>query len=203
MKPIFKTRIFLFILVALLSVNGANASGKNKGKNIIVLLAGEGFADNTGNQFTQLGLVVPDGVLCFDMDLIDAKTDRVIGSGSDCLSAITPSENGGMALTATSFFHFKGGTLVSQGLVTVQPKFHGLDEYTHVVGAAPAPSENNVIYADGKYKDAYGSVRLSGLVNLSRLEFGYIDFDCVFIIDIEKPRRRKHRDDDDDSDSDD
>ncbi len=107
-----------------------------------------------------------------------------------------------MALTATSFFHFKGGTLVSQGLVTVQPKFQGLDEYTHVVGAAPAPSENNVIYADGKYKDAYGSVRLSGLVNLSRLEFGYIDFDCVFIIDIEKPRRRKHRDDDDD-DSDD
>jgi hypothetical protein len=184
MKPILKTNIFLFILVALFSVSGANASGK--GINIVVLLAGEGLADNTGNQFTQLGLVVPDGVLCFDIDLVDAKTDRVIGSGSDCLSAITPSENGGMALTATSFFHFPGGTLVSQGLVSVQPKFHGLDEYTHVVGAAPSPSENNVIYADGEFKDAAGSVRLSGLVNLSRLqEFGIINFDCVFIIDIE------------------
>ena len=186
MKPIIKTNIFLVILVTLLSISGANASGR--GNNIVVLLAGEGLADNTGNQFTQLGLVAPTGVLCFDMDLVDAKTDRVIGSGSDCLSAITPSENGGMALTATSFFHFPGGTLVSQGLVTVQPKFYGLDEYTHVVGAAPSPSENNVIYADGEFKDAAGSVRLSGLVNLSRLqEFGYIDFDCVFIIDIEKP----------------
>jgi hypothetical protein len=184
MKPIIKTNIFLFILVTLLSVSGANASGK--GINIVVLLAGEGLADNTGNQFTQLGLVVPDGVLCFDIDLIDAKTDRVIGSGSDCLSAITPSENGGMALTATSFFHFPGGTLVSEGLVSVRPKLHGLDEYTHVVGAAPAPSENNVIYADGNFEDAAGSVRLSGLVNLSRLqEFGIINFDCVFIIDIE------------------
>jgi len=195
MKSIFRTKIFFFILVALFSVSGANASGnsKNKSKNIIVLLSGEGVADGSGNQFTQHGLVAPEGVLCFDIDLIDAKTDRVIGTGSDCLSAISGSPVDGMALTATSFFHFKGGTIVSQGLVSVQPKFHGLEEYSHVVGAAPSPGENNVIYADGKYKDAYGSVRLSGLVNLDRLGVGIIDFDCVFIIDIEKPRHRRHK----------
>ena len=118
------------------------------------------------------------------MDLVNAKTGKVIGRGSDCLSDITPSDNGGMALTATSFFHFPGGTLVSQGLVTVQPKLHGLEEFTHVTGAAPAQSINNVIYGDGKFKDADGSVRLSGLVNLSRFGSGYIDFDCVFIIDL-------------------
>jgi len=178
-----KTNIFLVILVALFSASGANAAGI--GNNIVVLLAGEGLADGSGNQFTQLGLVAPEGVLCFDIDLVDAKTGRVIGSGSDCLSDIIPSDNGGMSLTATSFFHFHGGTLVSQGLVSVQPKFHGLEEYTHVVGAAPAPFENNVIYGDGKFKDAEGSVRLSGLVNLSRLgTTGHIDFDCVFIIDL-------------------
>ena len=177
-----RSNLFLVMLVTLFSASGASAG--DFGKNIIVLLAGEGLADGSGNQFTQLGLVAPEGVLCFDIDLIDAKTDRVIGSGSDCLSAITPSDNGGMALTATSFFHFPGGTLVSQGLVSVQPKFHGLEEYTHVVGAAPSPSESNVIYGDRKFKDANGSVRLSGLVNLSRLGTGYIDFDCVFIIDI-------------------
>ena len=182
MKPTIKTNIFLVILVTLLSASGAGAAGL--GNNIVVLLTGEGLADGSGNQFTQLGLVAPEGVLCFDIDLVDVKTGDVIGSGSDCLSAITPSANGGMSLTATSFFHFPGGTLVSQGLVTVQPKFHGLEAFTHVVGAAPSPSENNVIYGDGKFKDANGSVRLSGLVNLGRLGSGYIDFDCVFIIDI-------------------
>ena len=182
MKPTARTNIFLVILVTLLSASGANAAGN--GNNIVVLLAGEGLADGSGNQFTQLGLVAPKGVLCFDMDLVDAKTGNVIGSGSDCLSDINPSDNGGMALTATSFFHFPGGTLVSQGLVTVQPKFHGLEGYSHVVGAAPSPSENSVIYGDGRFKDVNGSVRLSGLVNLERLGSGYIDFDCLFIIDL-------------------
>lgn len=182
MKSIIKTNVFLVILVTLLSAGGANAAGI--GKNIVVLLAGEGLVDGSGNQFTQLGLVAPDGVLCFDMDLVDAKTGNVIGSGSDCLSDIEMTDDGGMSLTATSFFHFPGGTLVSRGLVTVQPKLHGLEEFTHVTGAAPATSENNVIYGDGKFKDAAGSVRLSGLVNLARLGIGYIDFDCVFIIDI-------------------
>lgn len=176
------TNIFLVLLVGIFSAGGASASGF--GKDIVVLLAGEGLADASGNQFIELGLVVPDGVLCFDMDLVDASTGRVIGRGSDCLSNIVPSDNGGMSLTATSFFHFPHGTLVSQGLVTVQPKLHGLEEFTHVTGAAPGPSENNVIYGDGRFEDASGSVRLSGLVNLSRLGSGYIDFDCVFIIDI-------------------
>ena len=182
MKSRIKTNIFLVILVAVFSASGASAAGI--GNNIVVLLAGEGLVDDSGNQFTQLGLVVPEGVLCFDIDLVDAKTGNVIGSGSDCLSDITPSDNGGMSLTATSFFHFPGGTLVSQGLVTVQPKLHGLEEFTHVVGAAPSLAENSVIYGDGKFEDAAGSVRLSGLVNLSRLGSGYIDFDCVFIIDL-------------------
>jgi len=182
MNSKIKPNIFLVILVTLFSASAANAAGI--GNNIVVLLAGEGLADGTGNQFTQLGLVAPEGVLCFDMDLVDAKTGNVIGRGSDCLSGITPSDNGGMSLTATSFFHFPGGTLVSRGLVTVQPKLHGLDEFTHVTGAAPSSYENNVIYGDGKFKDAAGSVRLSGLVNLARLGSGYIKFDCVFVIDI-------------------
>ena len=161
------TNIFLVTLVTLFSASGAGAAGI--GKNIVVLLAGEGVADPTGNQFTQFGLVAPEGVMCFDMDLVDARTGRVIGSGSDCLSDITQYDDESMSLTATSFFHFPGGTLVSQGLVTVRPKLHGLEEFTHVTGAAPATAENNVIYGDGRFKDASGSVRLSGLVNLCLL----------------------------------
>ena len=79
-------------------------------------------------------------------------------------------------------------TQLPYALVTVQPKLHGLEEFTHVTGAAPSPSENNVIYGDGRFKDAAGPVRLSGLVNLARFGDGYIDFDCVFIIEISKKR---------------
>ena len=188
MKSIIKTNVFLVILVTLLSASGANAAGI--GKNIVVVLGGTGTADVSGEHFYQLGLedelAELGGATCFDIDLIDAKTGNVIGSGADCLSRVTPSEtDNGMLLTATTFFYFPGGTLVSQGLVTVQPKVpDSLEEFTHVTGAAPAPSENNVIYGDRKFKKAAGSVRLSGLVNLSQFNSGVIDFDCVFIIDM-------------------
>ena len=191
MKSIIRANVFLVIVVTLLSASWANAGGLRK--NIVVLLAGTGYADFGGNQFTRLGLVAPPGVACFDMDLIDAKTDRVIGSGSDCLSEVGFSDtDNGVKLTATSFFHFPGGTLVSQGLVTVQPKLHGLDGYTHVTGAAPTATENNVIYGDGRFNDAAGSVRLSGLVDMTNFGFNAGDpivFDCVFIIDTWNNRR--------------
>jgi len=187
MKSVIKTNIFLVILVTLLSASEANARGF--GKNIVVVLGGTGTADVSGEHFYQLGLddelAELGGATCFDIDLIDAKTGNVIGSGADCLSRVNPSmTDNGMSLTATTFFYFPGGTLVSQGLVTVQPKLDGLEEFTHVTGAAPSPSENSVIYGDRKFKKAAGSVRLSGLVNLSEFGSGVIDFDCVFIIDI-------------------
>ena len=193
MKSIIKTNIFLVIVVTLLSASGAIAAGKDKGsdkgkgKNIVVVLAGTADGHPGDEQFEQFGLD-PLGASCFDIDLFDAKTGNVIGSGSDCLSGIAGDPVNGLMMTATTFFHFPGGTLVSQGLVTVQPKLHGLEDFTHVTGAAPSPSENNVIYGDGKFKKAKGSVRLSGLVNL--MPDGSIVFDCVFIIDIQNKRRR-------------
>jgi hypothetical protein len=45
--------------------------------------------------------------------------------------------------------------------------------------------KSDVIYGDGKFNNAAGSVRLSGAVNMSALNSdGLIVFDCVFIIDI-------------------
>lgn len=183
MKSIIKTNVFLVILVTLLSASGANGAGV--GNKIVVVLAGTGTAYNGDEQFERFGLD-PLGALCFEMDLIDAKTGNVIGNGSDCLSGITPSDSdNGMSLTATTFFHFPGGTLISRGQVTVQPVLDGSEGYTHVTGAVPPPTANNVIYGDRKFKKAAGSVRLSGLVNLAALASeGMITFDCVFIIDI-------------------
>ena len=182
MKTINKKNIFLAILVTLLSVNGANAAGI--GKNIVVVLAGIGQGYDGDNQFEQIGLPAL-GATCFDMDLIDAKTGNVIGRGSDCLSDIAPSgDGGGLMMTATTFFYFPGGTLVSRGRVTVQPVLTGSAEFTHITGAVPSPYDNNVVYGDGKFKKAYGSVRLSGAVNLSAFGTGSITFDCLFVIDI-------------------
>ena len=182
MKSKIKTNIFLVIVVTLLSASGAIAAGI--GNNIVVVLAGTGTAYDGNGQFEQFGLE-PLNALCFDMDLIDAKTGNVIGRGSDCLSDIAPSgDGGGLMLTATTFFHFPGGTLISRGRVTVQPVLTGSTESTHITGAVPSPYDNNVIYGDGKFKKAYGSVRLAGAVNMSDLNVGVIVFDCVFVLDI-------------------
>jgi hypothetical protein len=183
MRSIIKTNIFLMILVTLFSASGASAAGI--GNNIVVVLAGTGTAYNGNGQFEQFGLP-PLDALCFDMDLVDAKTGNVIGRGSDCLSDIAPGGAGnGLQLTATTFFYFPGGTLVSRGRVTVQPVTTGSTAFTHITGAMPSPYDNNVIYGDGKFEKAYGSVRLSGAVNMSALNSaGIIVFDCVFVIDI-------------------
>ena len=117
---------------------------------------------------------------------MEAKTGNVIGTASDCLSGITSSiTDNGIMLTGTTFFFFPGGTLISQGLTTVQPVLHGSSNFTHITGAVPLPGDDGVIYGDGKFKNAAGPVRLSGAVNLSALDSnGQITFDCVFIIDI-------------------
>jgi len=180
MKSLIKMNVFLVLAITLLSASWANAAGI--GNNIVVKLAGVGNAYLGDEMFEQYGLE-PLGAFCFDMDLIDAKTGNVIGTGSDCLSGITPgSAPFSMSLTATTFFHFPGGTLISQGQVTVQPVLDGSIGFTHITGAMP--SGNNVIYGDGKFKNADGSVRLSGAVNLMGFGSGVIIFDCLFIIDI-------------------
>jgi len=183
MKPLFKMNVFLVIVITLLSASGANAAGI--GNNIVVLLAGTAVGADGTPQFNEFDLPVPaGGVTCFDMDLVDAKTGNVIGRGSDCLSDINSSDGLGFMMTATTFFYFPGGTLVSQGRVTVQPVLTGSPEFTHITGAVPSPYDNNVIYGDGKFKKAAGSVRLSGAVNMSELSIGKIFFDCVFVIDM-------------------
>lgn len=178
-----KKTIFMLITVSVFTTGWANAAGI--GNNIVVRLTGTGQAYAGDELFESYGLT-PLGANCFDLDLVDAKSGNVIGSASDCLSGITPSiTDNGVMLTGTTFFFFPGGTLVSQGLTTVQPVLHGSVDSTHITGAIPSPGDNGVVYGDGKFQNASGPVRLSGAVNLSQLNSdGLITFDCLFIIDI-------------------
>ena len=183
MRTLQKMIIFVLIITGLTVTSWANAAGV--GNNIAVRLVGDDVAYDGDSLFEMFDLD-PLGALCFDLDLVDAKTGNVIGAASDCLSSVNPnSDFSSIMLTGTTFFFFPGGTLVSQGLTTVQEVLHGSSDFTHITGAIPSPSDDSVIYGDGKFKNAAGPVRLSGAVNLSKLlTDGEITFDCIFIIDI-------------------
>lgn len=183
MKPLIRIYVFLLIVTCLLLGSYANAAGV--GNTIAVRLVGTGSAYGGDSLFESFDLA-PLDALCFNVDLVDVKTGRVIGSAIDCLSSISSSiSDNGLMLTGTTFFFFPGGTLISQGLTTVQPVLHGSSSFTHITGAIPSAGDNSVIWGDGKFKNAAGPVRLSGAVDLSQLDSdGLITFDCVFIIDI-------------------
>ncbi len=179
MKTTLKISLASFLLALLFLGSTTFAAGK--GTNIAVRLVGTAVKYNGDTLFEDFGLE-PAGALCYDVDLVDAKTGNVIGTATDCLTDINLVGDG-VALTGTTFFYFPGGTVVSRGLTTVQPTTHGADGFTHITGAIPQPGDNNVVYGDGKFKNASGPVRLSGAVNLTSFP-AQATFDCVFILDI-------------------
>jgi hypothetical protein len=128
-----------------------------------------------------------DKALCFDGDLLDLETGRLIGTATDCLADISGDDVVGMALVGTTIFNLPGGSFTSRGNTTVQPILTDPTgtPITHVTGAIPHAGQNSIIDGTGKFEDASGSVRLSGAVNLSNLGAGEITFDCVFIINLD------------------
>jgi hypothetical protein len=71
--------------------------------------------------------------LCFDVQLIDPVTGEVVAKGTDCLSDIIP-HGDGLALTATTYFHLPGGTIITRGRTTVQPVLERSPSVTHING---------------------------------------------------------------------
>lgn len=128
---------------------------------------------------------------CFDVGLFKPGTDKSLGTATDCLDfgTITPDPAGGpgFTLSNTTFFHFKGGTIVSQNRTAIQPVFGGSSAgsgTTHITGDVPDPTLNNVVDTTGKFsKVETGSVRLSGAVDLSA--FPVITFSCIFVISLD------------------
>lgn len=119
---------------------------------------------------------------CFDLTLIDASTGKVIGTGTDCLSDVS-NVGEGLALTGTAFFNFDDGTLVTRGLTSVQPKTHGSSPITHITGAVPTASSNDILSGTGQFEGVTGGVRLSGAVDMSKVSSdNEITFNCVFVI---------------------
>ena len=126
--------------------------------------------------------------LCFDLNLEDVKTGKIVGTATDCLSNIT-GVGDGLALVGTTTFNFNDGNqLVSRGTTTVQPVTDGSPSMTHITGSIPNSDDNNILSGTGKFQDTSGPVRLSGAVNMVPQLDGsrQITFDCLFVIDAAK-----------------
>jgi hypothetical protein len=132
----------------------------------------------------------PDPAICFDTDLYNGKNRQLIGTATDCLSNIMPSGLG-VKLVGTTFFHMPQGTLVTRGSTTVQPVGWPTvtpsgQTITHITGASG--TENAILDGTGRFAGSTGTVRLSGMVDMT--SFGGnpgdpIAFDCLFIIDLD------------------
>ena len=83
MKSTNKVSIFVLMIVCLLSTGQVSAAGV--GNNIAVRLVGTGQAYGGDELFNEFGLTPLDAV-CFDLDLVDAKTGNTIGVAIECLS---------------------------------------------------------------------------------------------------------------------
>jgi hypothetical protein len=171
-----------------LSLN-ASAKDNGGGKHYVFNLVGTGLMYESKVPDIDGG-GVDDDAICFDVDLVDMKNQQFIGTATDCLSNLTPTGTG-VALVGTSYFHTPFGDLVTRGNTSVQPVFHPTvtpdgQNMTHITGAAG--TGNAIIDGTGRFKGATGTVRLSGMVDLTDFAGNVGDpmtFNCLFIIDLD------------------
>ena len=160
-----------------------NANAVNRGGQVLTL-----NLKGTGTAYTgEIPAIDGSGTTtasCFDVELYDLSTGRQIGTATDCLADLVE-ELGGVSLVGTTIFNFTGGaTIVSRGNTTVMPVLHGSPGFTHITGAGA--DGNGILSGTRQYANASGSVRLSGMVNMSRLASdGQITFDCIFVINLD------------------
>ena len=134
---------------------------------------------------------------CFTADVFDLASGERLGTAEDCISEIavggSTASGSGVQVVGTTIFELDGrGRLVIQGMTSVQPvnwpTTNGSVRFTHVTGAnSPddAVIDGDGVFANtGDFVGAEARVRLSGQVDLARIEEGRITFDCIFVVDV-------------------
>ena len=173
----------------------ALAKDAGGGKRLVLNLVGTGPMYETTVPDID-GDFIDDPAFCFDVDVgvVNGKNRQVIGTATDCLSNITPAgaELKGLTLIGTTYFHLPQGTLITRGSTPVQPVLWlpavtpSGEEITHMTAATGM--ENSIIGGTGRFAGVTGTVRLGGLVNLSKFSGAVGDpifFDCLFIVDLD------------------
>ncbi|WP_197068542.1 hypothetical protein [Photobacterium gaetbulicola] len=129
---------------------------------------------------------------CFDVELKNIHDGQLVGWATDCLSEIQGAPETGIQLIGTTFFYLPDGLLITRGNTTVQPVLQptttpGGQYISHITGASS--DENAVVKGYGEYRWHKGTVRLSGMVDLTNYdgtEGSPMFFDCLFIIELEE-----------------
>jgi len=171
------------VAVACSSASGAGFQETDTGKHIAVVLSGTATGETRDINGTPMD--------CFDVNLLDPATGKVIGKGTDCLdlsSIEMIGDDGGMLISNTTFFKFDDGTIVSLSRTAVQPVSDPLPASgpTHITGEIS--SGDNILpeMGTGKYQGVKGNTRLSGSVDMSKMGEGVVTFDCIFVINLAK-----------------
>lgn len=121
---------------------------------------------------------------CFDVDLVNLKTGKIVGTGTDAIADVEPVGDA-MTLTNTTFFRLSGGTIVSRTLVNILPLLVQTDPSVTVSTLGfPVPGEKNIIATTGKYKNLTGTSTLTGAAN-NQLPNGQLGFSCNFVLKLE------------------
>ena len=184
-----KIRSLVTLFAGVVLCPAAFAKAEGGGKHFVFNLVG------TGHQYERTvpdidGDGFDDPAICFDVSLVNMKNQQLVGSATDCLSQIEVGDTG-IALVGTTYFHLSNGSLITRGRTTVAPVLHETitpagQVMTHVTGASS--DDYAILGGDGRFGNANGTARLSGMVDLSGfggVEGDPITFDCLFVIDIE------------------
>lgn len=187
MRKVYEMLLGMIGLALVIIGNTAIAAGT--GNTIAIKLVGSQDSYSSSAVFPQYGITGPES-FCWDFDMVDIKTGDLIGYATDCgaiIGVVGKKGNEGWQVIGTTIFHFPGGTIASRVYTTVQPVTHGSPLFTHITGAVPLEGTNNVIYGDGKFQGATGTVRFSGTGDFSLMHPVYggpINIDCIFTLDI-------------------
>jgi hypothetical protein len=179
------------VVTLLICVSIGSALAQPADRRIVVILEGTSTGVETMVPDVN-GDGMPDPGTCWDMNMVDAKTNTVIGKASDCLSFFDL-DGTGVKPVGTTFFRFPQGTLVSRGKNTAQPVLwdpaNNADvdpNMTMVTGAFPAPGMNNILSGTQAFARARGHVRFSGAVRIHP-DGLTVTFSCIFIINLYGP----------------
>ncbi|MEE2729783.1 MAG: hypothetical protein VYA55_03125 [Pseudomonadota bacterium] len=115
---------------------------------------------------------VDDLARCFDMELRDVRTGRVIGHGADCVANLTP-VGSGLQIDATYYLELNNGSLVIRGKNSAQPVLREtvttVDGYPYTHSVAASGDWDAMLEGTGIYADRGGRLRVSGLMNISNV----------------------------------
>ncbi|MFQ3244874.1 MAG: hypothetical protein ACI9WC_002494 [Arenicella sp.] len=149
----------------------------------------------TGHMYTNIvpdidGDGMDDMAECYDLDLINLKTGKTFGTGTDCISNIR-NVGGSVAADATFTVNMPKGSMVVRTKSTAAPLTNEATRadgglYTHVAGASS--HENRVLSGTGKYRSRSGTVRLNGLMDWSKYTGQPGDplyIDCILEINLD------------------